>query len=130
MATVLSAVNAIPPARTPTSCAAARAGKCPYFVVKMLYSVLSLILHMFTVNSSKINFLRCIKPKRGSVTNYRFAVIWSQLVKNRKVYLDETILHPNLKILVCFFKFQSFSILAILSDCKISTSCGNNVVFL
>ena len=55
-ASVLSAVNSIPPARTPTSCAAARAGKCPYFVVKMLYSVLSLFLHMFTVNSSKTNF--------------------------------------------------------------------------
>jgi len=54
--TVLSAANAIPPARTPTSCAAARAGKCPYFVVRMLYSVLSLFLHMFTVNSSKTNF--------------------------------------------------------------------------
>ena len=40
----------------PTSCAAARAGKCPYFVVKMLYSVLSLFLHMVTVNSSKTNF--------------------------------------------------------------------------
>ena len=35
VATVLSGANAIP-AHTPTSCAAARAGKCPYFVVKKL----------------------------------------------------------------------------------------------
>ena len=38
--TVLSAANAIPPARTLTSCAPARAGRCPYFVVKMLHSCL------------------------------------------------------------------------------------------
>ena len=55
VASVLSAVNSIP-APTPTSCAAARAGKCPYFVVKVLYSVLSFFLHMFTVNSSKTRF--------------------------------------------------------------------------
>ena len=40
--TVLSAVNAIPPAHTPTSCAPARAGRCPYFVVNLLHSVVSL----------------------------------------------------------------------------------------
>ena len=54
--TVLSAANAIPPARTPTSFAPARAGRCPYFVVKMLHWVVSLFLDMFTVNSFKNNF--------------------------------------------------------------------------
>ena len=87
VANVLSAVNAIPPARTPTSCAAARAGKCLYFVVKMLYSVLSLFLHMFTVNSSKTNFSEMHKTKEGFCHN-SFALIWWQLVKNRKVCLD------------------------------------------
>ena len=52
---VLSAANAIP-ARTPTSCVSAIAGKCPYFVMKVLYSVLSLFLHLFTVDSSKTKF--------------------------------------------------------------------------
>lgn len=56
VATVLNTVNAIPPARTPTSCAAARAGKCAYFLVQMLYSVLSLYLRMFTLNCPKTNF--------------------------------------------------------------------------
>ena len=67
VANVLSAVNAIPPARTPTSCAAARAGKCLYFVVKML----RYCHYFYTCSQSilpKLIFLRCIKPKRGSVT--------------------------------------------------------------
>ena len=51
--TVLSAANAIPPACTPTSCAPARADRCPYFVVNLLHSVVSLFLGTFTVNSSK-----------------------------------------------------------------------------
>ena len=38
VSSVLSTVNAIP-ACTPTLCVADRAGKCPYFVVKVLYSI-------------------------------------------------------------------------------------------
>ena len=51
--TVLNVANAIPPACTPTSCAPARANRCPYFVVNLLHSVVSLFLGTFTVNSSK-----------------------------------------------------------------------------
>lgn len=66
VSSVLSTVNAIP-AHTPTSCVTVRAGKCPYFVAKVLYSLLSLILHMFTLNSSKTNFREMhLKSKRDT----------------------------------------------------------------
>ena len=65
VSSVLSTLNAIP-ACTPTLCVAVRAGKHPYFVVKVLYSVLSLILHMFPDNSSKTNFCEMYYSKRDT----------------------------------------------------------------